>query len=174
MPRLPLFWPALAALLACSCASGSGSRPSASESAVPSPPARVSFVDYRNGMRFVLVNESHTDRVELYSRTSTDASTKVATDELMDELLEHLDQRGFDARALSGPAPADSTAWSQVIEVEDSAGTRHLGVGKLTTESERDAFHDCRAAFLYLYNNIFAAQSVDMMRFKKPGKRADR
>ena len=35
-----------------------------------STPARVSFYDYKGDKSFVLVNEAHTDRVELYSKVS--------------------------------------------------------------------------------------------------------
>ena len=43
------------------------------------------FVDYRSSQALALVDQSHTDRTELYSkkRALADAGTKVATDEIL-------------------------------------------------------------------------------------------
>ena len=46
-------------------------------------PARVRFMDYRQGTVFELVNDAHTDRVALYSEIRADAQTN-ADDRLAD------------------------------------------------------------------------------------------
>ena len=70
-----------------------------------STPARVTFRDYRQGTSFVLVNDAHTDRVELYSKISAEPSTKVASNEVMDALLDFLKTTGFEGQARPGVLP---------------------------------------------------------------------
>lgn len=123
-------------------------------------PARVAFHDLRSGARFALVNESHTDRVELYSRPSTDLSTKVASDEVMEELLAFLEgEAGLSRYAVPGPAPQDSS-WTQTVEVETPDGVWHVAVARATPQDERRAFQAAYINFLALWNNIYQGQAV--------------
>jgi len=128
--------------------------------------AMVRFHEYRNGGKVMtIINESHTDRVEFYSTERDDASTKVASDELMAALLERIDEVDFGQFAQAGSAPASSSQWSQSIEVQTIVGSSHILVRKGIPADKAAAFRDTREAFLAIYNNIFGAQSVKL----KPG-----
>ena len=162
-------WLALTSLgLLSACATPSGG----SASADSSTPARVTFRDYREGTKFELVNEAHTDRVELYSKVSADPSTKVASNEVMSALLEFLKDSGFESQARSGAAPRTSSAWQYGGEIETTAGTVFLTVNDSTSADQRRMFLDCYMNHVQLWSNIFQLQRVDAGPgevFKKPG-----
>ncbi len=142
------------------CASG-GKHPSAE-----GQPASVTFTDYRSGLRFTIVNETHTDRVELYSRSvkASQANTKVATDEVLDALFERMGKLGFFRDASSGSAPSGGSANSiQALEVESREGAYHMVQGRGATDGGAKVFRDVRAAVLEVHANIFQAQSIDLL-----------
>jgi len=111
---------------------------------------------------FQLVSESHTSRVELYSNERKDASTKVLNDEVMQALVDHLDELGFDGYAHPGSAPSQTGgAIAKAIEV-DEAGQRHWWA--LTAGASADELKSFNLAvrdFLGLYNIAQGWQSVD-------------
>jgi len=162
-------WLALTSLgLLSACATPSGG----SASADSSTPARVTFRDYREGTKFELVNEAHTDRVELYSKISTDPSTKVANNEVISALLDYLSDSGFESQARSGAAPRTSSAWQYSGEIETTAGTVFLAVNSSTPADQRKMFLDCYMNHVQLWSNVFQLQRVDAGPgevFKKPG-----
>jgi hypothetical protein len=123
---------------------------------------RVLVLSYRSQQRFELVNESHTDRVELYSEKRASAATKVQTDEVLDALLEHMREQGFFRFAEESPAPqAGGASITRAIELESPEGTWSFVVGPGSPEEQRLAFDRCFAAFLDLYNATYQLQSVD-------------
>jgi hypothetical protein len=165
---LPLL--ALAALAACG--STGGARPDAK-----GKPASIVFHDYRSGASLTLVNESHTNRLEQYSKSvrPADATTKVASDEIVDALIQHMASLGFFAKAASGPAPDTSQEWTQALEVDAPGGARHMLAQKGIDAGTAKTFREARDAFLEVYNNVFQAQSVeaqpDQQLFKQHGNR---
>ena len=74
-PSQRLFWLSLAVLASCA---SSGSSPSGDGANV-----LVVLHDYKNGQRFELASESHTDRVTYYSEERPDAVRKIQPDEVM-------------------------------------------------------------------------------------------
>lgn len=140
--------------------------------------AQVRFFEYRSAHTMTVVNESHTDRVQLYSEKRDEASTKVARDEVMEALIERVRKVGFANYAEEGPAPATSSQWSQGIEVKTDKGTHHMLVGPGVDRGAANAFRQSREAFLGIYNNIFGAQSVNVGQDEKiferrPPRRGD-
>ena len=172
-PRMPpllraIAWLALTSLgLLGACASPNST--SVLEDSVA--PARVTFRDYRQGTSFVLVNDAHTDRVELYSKISAEPSTKVASNEVMTALLDFLESSGFEEQARPGVAPRSSTAWRWSGEIETSGRSVFFAVNDKTPTAEKKMFLDCYMNHVQLWSNIFQLQRVEGGRdevFKKP------
>jgi hypothetical protein len=124
-------------------------------------PTRVTFRDYQQGTNFVLVNEAHTDRVELYSKISAEPSTKVASNEVMDALLDFLNTSGFKKQARPGVAPRSSTTWRWSGEIETSNGSVFFVVNDQTPTAEKKLFLDCYMNHVQLWSNIFQLQRVE-------------
>ncbi len=124
-------------------------------------PARLELSSYaRDGMvQFVLVNEAHTSRVELYSEKSQSANTKVASNEDLQELVDYLDDNGFFTNAVAGQAP--EATGGKALELELNGATVQWYVSHLSTRAQQEAFTRCYQAMLQVYNSIFAAQSVE-------------
>lgn len=160
MPRFLAILLGLLALAAC----GTTSSSRATEAPIQARPIRVRFVDWRSKQDLVLVNQSHTDRAELYSsRVKIDeAGTKVTTDEVLEETLRFLREEGFFDRATSGAASPGGDA-AQALEVETPDGTVHLTLGRSTAADTAKVFRTCRDNFAALYNNVFQLQSVDQV-----------
>ncbi len=130
-------------------------------------PARVAYVNYGaspGGQRLEIVNQSHTDRTELYSRARPieEAVTKVATDEIMEELIGFFRTKGFFEHSAKGPAPATGDGqYSQALEIEAPGEYVHMTVHKGLTSDERQRFLECAQAFVLIYNDTYQLQSVD-------------
>ena len=144
---------ALAGLGACASAGPRGG--------AQGDPVRVSFRDYRTGTELALVNESHTDRLDLYSKQRSDASTKVAADEIVDALIEYFEDQGFYRSAREGRAPVRTDEWTQAIEVETPDGAKTLLAGRASNASDAETFRESRDAFIAIYNNVYQAQAVE-------------
>lgn len=124
-------------------------------------PVRLELTSYaRNGFsQFVLINEAHTSRVEQYSNRAGNANTKVASNEAMQDLLDVLQDNGFFELAVSGTAPEATNG--KALELELKSGTTQWYVSLQDPKSTRDTFTRCYKPMIDLWNNIFAAQSVE-------------
>jgi hypothetical protein len=150
----PLFW-------TLSCASSSSSSTARVKTGQP---MRVKYLAYVSGQKLELVNDSHSDRTETYSTTKKleDAATKVATDEVLDELLKKYGENGFFERAAPGNAPnAAQKGVSQAIEVESDGKTSWWGFSQALNDADKQRFKECAGLFVYIYNNTYQLQSVD-------------
>lgn len=151
---------ALALLLAAlpSACGSTGSK----DSSGPAQQISVELVGY-GPSPFVLVSESHTSRVELYSEERDTASTKVLDDEVMAALVEHLDELGFAGYSRPGTAPAmgGGSAIAKAIQIEN--GDRHAWwpLSATAGASELKNFNTAVRDFLSLYNIAQGWQSVD-------------
>ncbi len=140
----------LLCLLSTACASSG-------YSVAKNEPIEIAF--YQAGQRhFTLVNEAHTNRLELYSKISNNASTKVATDEIMDTLLDYFDEQGFFELATSGGTHESSEGRALVFQ--GRGGTLNLSANSSSSQAQLKAFNSCGKAFIDVWNNIFAPQSV--------------
>jgi hypothetical protein len=157
--RPPFVLRALAGLLlaaACGCSS-TGS----SEDAGPPRSIAVSLIGY-GPAPFELVSESHTSRVELYSEERPNASTKVQLDEVMDALIDHLDELGFDGYARPGTAPQDGgKAFAKAIQVEEEGRQAWWPLQPTAGKTELKSFNTAVRDFLEIYNLTQGWQSVD-------------
>jgi len=143
------------------CASGGSSAPER-HSLEEGIPTRVTFVDYRNGVRMTLVNEAHTDPVELYSeiRERSTATTKVVSNEVMTALMTHFAEKGFDRYAERGFAPATPRGGElQSLEVERPGEVQSLATYGHDTAAEH-SFRECRLAFLQAQELTMQFQAV--------------
>jgi hypothetical protein len=150
---------ALAAAALVSCASSSKTTGSES-SPERTRPLLVRLVDWRSGQRLTLVDESHTERSKLYSTTKSisEAGTKVASDEILEETVKFFRDQGFFSRALPGPAAQGGQA--QSLDVEMPEGTVHMDLAPGLKPADADVFRACRKAFGDIYNRVFQLQSV--------------
>jgi hypothetical protein len=130
-------------------------------------PARVAYLNYGagpGGQRLEIVNQSHTDRTELYSRARPieEAVTKVASDEILEELIGFFRTKGFFEHSAKGPAPVTGNGqYSQALEIEAPGEYVHVTVHKGLTSDERQRFLECAQAFVLIYNDTYQLQSVD-------------
>lgn len=152
--------PLLAALFAlvslglAGCSSTRGSAPSAM-----GQPARIRFLSGRSQQSFQLVNETHTNRVELYSTTRTSADTKVQTDEVMDAMLDYFAEQGLFERTQPGGAPTDASLSS--LEIEVAGAPVFFAVGPGSSAEDIALFGECRNAFIGVYNETYQLQSLE-------------
>jgi hypothetical protein len=162
MKQLALFLGCLAA--ACSSTGSSGGDGASGGTGTP---IQLTFVDYRTGARTELVNESHTSKLEQYSKTRSDASRKVQSDELIDGLVEYLEDNGFRKLAASGDPPyltGGQFYWTlQLIEPERRC---YVAEGRNTTLADKQRLRAFSQAFLGVYNLTDGWQAVEV----KPGE----
>lgn len=146
--------------------SACGSNPSSNDGARPEKtgrPLRVRYLAYASGKKFELVNESHSDRNELYSsaRDLDEAFTKVAPDEVLDETIAFFRENGFFQRSSPGSAPLTAGAGvSQALEVEESGRTTFWPLMRTASADDQKRFQTCSTNFLKLYTNTYGLQSV--------------
>lgn len=154
----------LCAFLSCalpSCAS-TGSKSNG-------PPTIISLIQPLQGQRLELVNASHTDPVELYSQTRERANRKVATDEILEALIEKFDSEEFQTYSAAGGIPEGAVNERGTAIVVDIAGQRRALWGNTRTpERKLRALNKCIAAFVQVYSNIYALQKKDLRAGEDP------
>ncbi|MDZ4772950.1 MAG: hypothetical protein SGI72_07420 [Planctomycetota bacterium] len=158
------------ALGLCVFALACGSTRSGGDDSAPSRPAktgvalRVRYLAYASGQKLELVNDSHSDRTEVYSSTKRleDAFVKVTPDEVLDETVANFAKNGFFEKATPGSAPLEAAAGvSQALEVEKGGTTSFWAITKTANESDRKRFLECAQLFAFVYNNTYQLQSVE-------------
>ncbi|MBL8861818.1 MAG: hypothetical protein JNK02_07370 [Planctomycetes bacterium] len=154
----------LAALSACTTG---GARPDATGSTTQRDASKAIELRYRAFARKLsigLVNESHTDRLELYSeRQPIDrATTKVSPDEVVDAIVEYFRDQGYFGIAVRGPAPATPPPGAtQMLEVVLPDGPYHAIVRPGVTAQFATTFQTCAKALLQVYSDTIQLQAVD-------------
>jgi hypothetical protein len=145
---------ALAGCASSSSAAGSEGAPEKTR------PLLVRFVDWRSGQRLTLVDESHTERSKLYSTTKSisEAGTKVASDEILEETVKFFRNEGFFSHAIPGAGAGGGQA--QSLDVETPEGTVHMDLAAGMKPADADVFRKCRNAFADIYNRVYQLQSV--------------
>jgi hypothetical protein len=158
VPRFLVLLFGLVALAGCGATSSS----KATDEPVRTRPIRIHFVDWRSNQNLVLLDQSHTDRSELYSSQVKidEAGTKVTTDEVLEETVRFFREEGFFDHAVNGKAGAGGDV-VQTLEVETPDGTVHFRFGRSTDPESAKIFRTCRDNFVALYNNVYQLQSVD-------------
>jgi len=125
-------------------------------------PMRATLLHYSQGARFELVGESTDDRTSYYSTERAEAGRKFQTDEVMVELIEHLDDEGFAEYGQEGRAPSSGgTLILLSLETEVDGTTRCWMLGKDAQVDEARAFKLCMKDFLDLYNVSQAFQIIE-------------
>lgn len=150
--------------------SASGAGEMGSEAALadvqPQGPAiRVAYRQYKDGMEFELVSESHTSRARLYSQYAEPGQglTKVGDDEIMGALVQALESRDIGIRDgfRQGRAARDGRGvlW-QMLEIEDADGTRHFVIGNGSSTDDVEAMRMGAKAFFGVYNTTTGYQTI--------------
>jgi hypothetical protein len=167
MARLLLLAPLL--LLAACSSQRSGttsSDPNAPEQKpTPGEPVRMTVYDYRTPIQFELVNQSHTTKVDQYSkvRKLEEASRKVQEDEVMAALLVWENDNGFQKFAQQGSAPAlRSGMRTWALEIETPAGTRYIMEASTASVEDKKQMRKLRDAVIEIFNNTQSWQAVDV------------
>jgi len=148
------------------CAS-EGSR--VADAKAPTQPDAKKAVELRyravtQNLSFGLVNESHSNRADLYSeRQPLDrATTKVSPDEVVDAIVDYFREQGFFEIAVRGAAPANvSQGASQMLEVALPDGQFHAVLRKGVTKEYATTFQTCAKGLLDVYNSTMQLQAVD-------------
>jgi len=125
---------------------------------------RVLYVRYAQQQKFELVNDSHTDRTAMYSTTKSvgQAYTKVASDEVLDEIVKQFKDGGFFERAAPGSAPTEGApGLTQAIEVEDAGKIVYWAPRGAVSTADAELFSRCRTLLLTVYSETLQMQSVD-------------
>jgi hypothetical protein len=126
-------------------------------------PMRVKYVDFFRGNTFQLVNESHTNALDLYSKKvpKTQAFTKVQTDEVVQALLDRLEDQGATKRLQPGLAPSYPLGTrAGALEIEGEKGPSFWLILDKTSIDERAAFNKSAKDFVDLYNATESWQAV--------------
>jgi hypothetical protein len=127
----------------------------------------MTFVDYRTGAKLELVNQSHTDALELYSTPRADAARKVQTDELMIDLWDFLRDSGYGSFAVEGAAPpVQSKAFLWSLEVEGQHGFSHVREETTLPDDKKEELRRLSYGFLQTYNATQGWQTIET----KPGE----
>lgn len=127
-------------------------------------PIELRYLAVAKNLSFGLVNESHTDRTDLYStRQPLDsATTKVSPDEVVDAIVEYFRDQGFFAIAQAGRAPAKAPQGvSQMLEVVTPDGPYHAVLRPGVSAQHVTTFQTCAKALLDVYNSTMQLQAVD-------------
>jgi len=127
-------------------------------------PIELRYRAVAKNLSFGIVNESHTDRTELYSsRQPLDkATTKVSPDEVVDAIVEYFRDEGFFAIAQSGSAPRNPPAGaSQILEVSLPEGPYFAVMQPGVSADFVAKFQTCSKALLDVYNSTMQLQAVD-------------
>ncbi|MEM7518353.1 MAG: hypothetical protein AAF368_15705, partial [Planctomycetota bacterium] len=133
------------------------------------PPTIISLIQPLQGQRLELVNATHTDPVELYSQTRERANRKVATDEILEALIEKFNNEEFQTYSAPGGVPEGAMDERGTAIVVDVAGERRAIWGNLRTpERKLLALNKCIAAFIQVYSNIYALQKKDLRAGEDP------
>lgn len=134
----------------------------------------VAYTDYRSSQRLELVNESHTSRVDQYSKVGTNANRKVQSDEIVDALVEHFDQKGFGKLAQQGHAPEQGNGrWLWSIELETAKGLSFIARPSGISVEEQAPYRDIAQAFIATYNSTYGLQAVKVNPGETPFKAPD-
>lgn len=163
-------------LLACVPALATGCASAGDSAADPGSyePVRITFRQYKNGVVFELVNEAHTDRVELYSQVRETADRKVTTDEVADELLHHFDDLHWKRYAAPGPAPESLEGALFALEVERDGQIEHVIEHAGEETATRTDLRLMIQGFLNIYNATWGAQAMKVEPGEDPFKRPER
>ncbi len=153
----------LATLVSAPGCSSGGTRASAA-GAKTGQPVELRYRAIAKNLSFGLVNESHTDRTELYSaRQPLDkATTKVSPDEVVDAIVEYFRDQGYFDIAQPGAAPrTPPPGASQILEVMLPEGSYHAVMAPGVSPDFITKFQTCSKALLDVYNSTMQLQAVE-------------
>jgi hypothetical protein len=146
-------------LAACSSTAGAPAAPAAQAG-----PMRIDFVDHASKVRCTLINGTPEERTALYSerRPLEAATTKVSTDEVIQEVVRYFREQGYFELAQPGAAPAPGAAGArQTLEIETPEGQFHALLSNATRPEDARRFLACAKAFLEVYSNTLQFQSTE-------------
>lgn len=123
---------------------------------------RVTLLAYSDEFRIELRSESHTSPVDFYSTRRSAADTKIASDEILQALVEYLDQNGFADHAANGPAPTTAPSGvTRALEVEVDGSVRHLLAGNAVPRESSVTLHKLTRNVFDIFNKVQAFQQTD-------------
>lgn len=131
-------------------------------------PVRIDYRDYRGTTQQLgIVNEMTVNRVEYYSNAAMPLGTKVASDEIVNVLVETFLAEDFWDYARPGKPPSSSRPneagqplhATLAINMDGREGWTTIRSG--LSADERESFATSVKAFVTVYNEIAAFQSVE-------------
>lgn len=127
-------------------------------------PMRVKYLDFVSGHVFELVNESHSNPLDVYSKKvpKAQAYTKVQTDEVVQALMDRFDEQGVKKHLQPGLAPFyPAGTRAGALEIEGEKGPSYWLILDKSPQAERTAFQTSAKDFVALYNATESWQAVE-------------
>lgn len=128
----------------------------------------IQFRDFRpGGALLTMANEAAVDRVDYYSEMRSSAGVKVASDEIMNALVEVFEDEGFWDSARPGNPPENTNATEAgmalhgVLSIEANGKKGWITFRKGLTKDELELFQTCSQAFVAIYNSTAGYQRID-------------
>lgn len=132
--------------------------------AVTGHPVRVTFLAYGSGQVFELVNESHTNPHEYYSKKipADQAYRKIQSDEVVEALMSRLKEQGVLKLAVAGAAPKYARGTkAQSFEIETGNGVTNWTVTEASPVDVLKPFVQAKNEFIQLWSATSQMQAVE-------------
>lgn len=127
-------------------------------------PVRITFLAYGSGQTFELVNESHTNPHEYYSKKIAieAAFRKIQSDEVVGAMLDRLKQLGLGQSAMAGAAPKFARGTkAQSFEIETGAGITNWTITERTPVEALKPFVQAKQEFIQVWTATAQMQAVE-------------
>ncbi len=130
--------------------------------AAPAQRAQVVVHQVRTATHFELVSGTDEERVEQYSTKSSSALRKVASAEVMGEVLARVDSYGFDQLAVGGPAPTEpGPDVVYTLEVTRDGRSRYVVASRDMQSDQREQVMAMVRDVITAWNLVYSLQSVE-------------
>lgn len=156
----PVLLLALTLLLGATACSSGGTKTEATAHG----PVELRYRALAKNLSFGIVNATHTDRTDLYSKRQPidQATTKVSPDEVVDAIVDYFREQGFFDIAVAGKSPVTPPQGvSQILEVVLPNGAYHAVLRPGVSAEHATSFQTCAKALLDVYNNTLQLQAVE-------------
>lgn len=121
----------------------------------------VRLYDAHTGVRIELANEGHPDYRDVYSHPRSEATLKLAPNELIETLLDRLDDLNFDKLSAPGAPPesAELLGWLEVVQ--DGQPRTFVVPRSGATREQLSRFAQMQLAVSEAYTHVSGLQYID-------------
>jgi len=124
-------------------------------------PTLVRLYDADTGVRLELANQGNPAYRDIYSHPRSEASLKIAPDELVERLMDRLDELNFERFSTPG-APPDGAGLLGWLEVVQGDSSRTFAVPRAgATREQLASFAQMQLAVSEAYTHVTGLQFID-------------